>query len=54
MRVIKVADSPMFCDNTENAKLFMKKKSCKQEFSKEELLMLMGLVFDNTNTSYQI
>ena len=25
MRVTKVADSPIFCDNTENAKLFMKK-----------------------------
>ena len=25
MRVTKVADSPMFCDKTENTNLFMKK-----------------------------
>ena len=36
MRVTKVADSPMFCDRTENTSLFMK-KFCKQEYSKETL-----------------
>ena len=35
MRVTKVADSPMFCDKTENTSLFMKTKCCKQEYSKE-------------------
>ena len=36
MRVRKVADSPIFCDKTENTSLFMK-KCCKQEYSKETL-----------------
>ena len=35
MRVTKVADSPMFCDKTENTSLFMKKNCCKHEYSKE-------------------
>ena len=37
MRVTKVDDSPMFCDKTENTSLFMKKRSCKQEYSQETL-----------------
>ena len=37
MTVIKVADSPMYCDKTENTSLFMKKKNCKQEYSKETM-----------------
>ena len=33
MRVTKLADSPIFCDKTEN----IWKKCCKQEYSKEAL-----------------
>ena len=36
MRVTKLADSPIFCDKTENTSLLCK-KYCKQEYSKEAL-----------------
>ena len=36
MRVTKVADSPIFCDQTENTSLLLK-KCCKQEYSEEIL-----------------
>ena len=33
---------------------YLLKKSSKKEYSKDELLMLMGVVFENSNTNYQI
>ena len=49
MWVKKVTDSSIFCDKTENTSLFMKKKCCKQEYSKEALswynLNPKGIIF---------
>ena len=45
MRVTKVADSPMFCDKTENTSLFMKKNVNKNTLRKHYLgITLKGII----------
>ena len=38
MTVIKVADSPMYCDKTENTSLFMKKKIVNKNTLKKQCI----------------